>query len=227
VRLFETGKVFLQGESLDEVDRIAAVACGSALPEQWGASGRRVDYFDLKGDLERMLALRGVTPRGTVRFEPAEYPFLHPGQSASVMVDGEPAGWIGALHPATQKALDIKSPVVAFEVDLSVIKNREIPSAKQISSFPSVRRDLAFIVPEAVSFAQIADVASELAGALLTDLNIFDQFSGQGVEKGYKSLAISLILQDVSSTLTDEAVDSLVDRVVKGLESRLDAQLRG
>ena len=227
VRLFETGKVFLQGDALDEVERIGAVACGSALPEQWGAGDRRVDFFDLKGDLERMLALRGGRAMGDVRFETAEYPFLHPGQSAAVVVDGKRAGWIGALHPAAQKALDLKLPVVAFEVDFEVISNREIPSANIISSFPSVRRDLAFLVPGEVSFAQIADATRELAGTLLTDLNIFDQFSGQGVEKGYKSLAISLILQDVSSTLTDEAVDSLIERVVKGLGSRLDAQLRG
>ncbi len=227
VRLFETGKVFLQGETLDEIERIGAVACGTALPEQWDAKDRRVDYFDLKGDLERMLALRGGREAETVRFEPAEYPFLHPGQSADVVVDGRRAGWIGALHPAAQRALGLKLPVVAFELDYDVICIREIPSTNIISPFPSVRRDLAFVVPERVSFAQIADETRELAGSLLTDLNIFDQFSGQGVEKGYKSLAISLILQDVSSTLTDEAVDSLIDRVVKGLESRLDAQLRG
>jgi phenylalanyl-tRNA synthetase beta chain len=174
-----------------------------------------------------MLALRGGQGAATVRFEPAEYPFLHPGQAAAVFVDGEKAGWIGTLHPATQKALELKLPVVAFEVDYEVISNRDIPHANKISSFPSVRRDLAFLVPDRVSFAQIADATSDLAGTLLINLNIFDQFSGQGVEIGYKSLAISLILQDVSSTLTDEAVDSLVDRVVKGLESRLDAQLRG
>ncbi|MEE4173887.1 MAG: phenylalanine--tRNA ligase subunit beta [Xanthomonadales bacterium] len=225
VRLFETGKVFLQGDTLDEVERVAAVACGTAMPEQWDVASRRADFFDLKGDLEQVLALRGGGQ--SVRFVPAERPFLHPGQAADVLVDGSRVGWIGALHPAAQRALDLKVPVVAFEVDLNPIKNREIPHANKISSFPSVRRDLAFLVPEAVSFADIDAAGRELAGPLLTDLNIFDQFSGQSVEKGYKSLAISLILQDVSSTLTDEAVDSLIDRVVKGLESRLDAQLRG
>lgn len=225
VRLFETGKAFLQGESLDEIERVAAVACGPALPEQWGEAKRGVDFFDVKGDLERLLALRGGA--GDVRFEPSERPWLHPGQSADVLIDGQVRGWVGALHPACQKALDLKAKVFAFEVDLEGILNREVPSAKNISSYPSVRRDLAFLVPEDVRFDQIDALARELAGTLLTDLNIFDQFSGQGVEKGYKSLAIGLILQDVSSTLTDEVVDSVVDRVVKGLESRLEAQLRG
>lgn len=225
VRLFETGKVFLQGEGLDEVERVAAVACGPALPEQWGEATRKVDFFDLKGDLERLLSLRGLV--GSVRFTPADRPFLHPGQAADVWVDGQLAGWVGALHPACQKALDLKVRVLGFEVDLKVISNREIPSTKQISSFPSVRRDLAFLVPEAVAYSEIDALVRELAGTLLTDLIIFDQFSGQGVEKGYKSLAIGLILQDVSSTLTDEVVESVIDRVVKGLETRLDAQLRG
>jgi len=226
VRLFETGTVFLQGQDgLDEVERVAAAACGPALPEQWDAASRGVDFFDLKGDLERLLALRGAT--GDLRFEPGERPFLHPGQGAEVFLGGRCVGWIGVLHPAAQKALDIKPRVVAFEVDLDPISVREIPSAKNISSFPSVRRDLAFLLPEAVRFAEVDALTRELAGDLLTDLTIFDQFSGQGVEKGYKSIAIGLILQDVSSTLTDEVVDSVIDRVVEGLETRLKAQLRG
>ena len=224
VRLFETGKVFLQGETLDEVERIAAVACGSAAPEQWGLDSRKVDYFDLKGDLESVLALRGDHE---VRFVPSERAFLHPGQGADVVIDDVVIGWIGMVHPRLQKALDLKVPVFAFEVDQDPFSVREIPSANKISQYPSVRRDLAFLVPEAVSYGAIDDAVRELAGTLLTDLIIFDQFSGQSVEKGYKSLAIGLILQDVSSTLTDEAVDSVIDRVVKGLESRLEAQLRG
>lgn len=224
VRLFETGKVFLQGDTLDEVERFAAVACGTVVPEQWGEPTRKIDFFDVKGDLEALLALRGIED---ARFEPTDRPQLHPGQCADVVVDGVVIGWIGAIHPRIQKALDLKVPVYAFEIDWKIFSVREIPSAKKISSFPSVRRDLSILVPEAVAFGAIEDAVSDLAGTLLTDLIIFDQFSGQSVEKGYKSLAIGLILQDVSSTLTDEAVDSLIDRVVKGLESRLDAQLRG
>ena len=227
VRLFEAGRVFLEGEDgLREMDRVAAVACGSAFPEQWGELTRKVDFFDLKGDLESVLALRGAGG-AAVEFRSAQRAFLHPGQSAEVLLGGTLAGWIGALHPAAQRALDIRVPVFAFEMDLSVISSREIPSAKTISAFPSVRRDLAFLLPEAVAWSEVEALVRAEAGTLLTDLTIFDQFSGQGVEKGYKSLAIGLILQDVSSTLTDEAVDSLIDRVVKGLESRLEAQLRG
>ena len=201
------------------------LACGSAIPEQWASKARNVDFYDLKGDVERLLALRGDDR--DVAFEPLELPYLHPGQAARVLIDGESAGWIGALHPASQAALGIKARVFAFELDIDRITNREIPSANKISSFPSVRRDLAFLVPEAVTFREIETLVQEEAGELLRQLTVFDQFSGQTVEKGYKSLAIGLILQDVSCTLTDEVVDSVIDRVIKGLESRLEAQLRG
>ena len=123
--------------------------------------------------------------------------------------------------------MEVKGPVLAFELDLDILSKREISYTKNISRFPSVRRDLAFLFPEKISFAEIRRNVIELSGDLLTNLVLFDLYSGQNVEKGYKSLAIGLILQNVSCTLTDEVVDSLVQNVVQGLEERLDAQLRG
>lgn len=225
VRLFETGKVFQQGDTLAEIERVGAVACGDAWPEQWASPGRAVDFYDVKGDLEALLALRGEA--GEVVFDAGDEPWLHPGQSATVTLDGHAAGWVGAIHPAMLSILDIKGSVFGFEVDLDPLLKREIINAKEISPYPSVRRDLAFVVPESVNYREIKTLAEELAGDLLRRFVLFDQFSGQSVEKGYKSLAIGLILQDVSGTLTDEVVDSLIDRLVKGLESQLDAQLRG
>ncbi len=225
VRLFETGKVFHQRESLDEIERIAAVANGDAWPEQWTGKGRRVDFFDIKGDLENLLALRGAT--GEVAIEPASFEWLHPGQSAAVSIDGKAVGWVGAVHPSVLGALEIKGAVYAFEIDLLSLQKREVVNAKEISPYPSVRRDLAFLVPEQVNYSEIRSLAEELAGDQLAEFTLFDQFSGQSVEKGYKSLAIGLILQDVSCTLTDEVVDGVIDRLVKGFATRLDAQLRG
>ncbi len=226
VRLFETGRVFHQRESLAEIDRFAVVACGSAMPEQWGAPKRPMDFFDLKKDLERLLELRG-SPAPSVVLEAREYPWLHPGQSAAVSLDGQPAGWLGALHPERGRALGIKVPVFAFEIDNELLFKREIPNANNISRFPSVRRDLAFIVPEGVNYRQIRECAMDIAGGLLARLVIFDVFSGQNVESGYKSIAIGLILQDVSCTLTDEVVEPLVSGVIRALETRLNAQHRG
>ena len=123
--------------------------------------------------------------------------------------------------------MEIKNSVLAFELDVTVLSKRELINTKNISHFPSVRRDLALLVPEKINFAEIRSNVIDLAGDLLINLVLFDLYSGHNVEKGYKSLAIGLILQNVSCTLTDEVVDSLVQNVVLGLEQRLDAQLRG
>ncbi|NND45446.1 MAG: phenylalanine--tRNA ligase subunit beta [Xanthomonadales bacterium] len=224
VRLFETGVVFLQDDALLEVDRLAGVVCGNAWPEQWGSGARPVDYYDVRNDLEQLLALRGSDD---YRFSPAARPWLHPGQSAAITVAGAPAGWLGALHPGVLAALDIKVPVLAFELDIDVISKRELQSMKIISRFPSVRRDLAFLLPESVKYDEVKECVQNIAGESLKDLLIFDVFSGHNVEKGYKSIAIGLILQDVSCTLTDEVVDALMQRIISALESRLDAQHRG
>jgi phenylalanyl-tRNA synthetase beta chain len=225
VRLFETGTVFKQNETLTEALHVAAVACGQHMPEQWGQSSRAIDFYDLKGDLELMLALRGE--KGEIEFRNTSLAWLHPGQAATVSIDGTEIGWAGSVHPSILKQLEIKSSVMAFEFDFNVLSKREIPYTKEISRFPSIRRDLALIVPEKVSFAEIRRNVIDLSGDLLVNLVLFDLYSGHNVEKGYKSLAIGLILQNVSCTLIDEVVDSLIKNVVQGLEQRLDAQLRG
>lgn len=224
VRLFETGVTFLQGDSLHELNQIAGVACGSALPEQWGSAGRAVDFYDARHVVDTLLALRGANGYSIA---PASLAWLHPGQSAAVSVNGIAAGWLGALHPAALAALEIRQPVMAFELDIAIISKREIPNAKIISRFPHVRRDLAFLLPEAVKYDEVKECVTNIAGERLKDLLLFDVFSGQNVEKGYKSLAIGLILQDVSCTLTDEVVDRLVQEVIGALQSRLNAQHRG
>ena len=225
VRFFEAGTVFEQRDSLTESWHIAAVACGNHVAEQWGVDSRKTDFFDLKGDLEEMLALRGET--GEVEFRNAELSWLHPGQAAMVSIDGTDIGWAGSVHPSILKQMEIRDPVFAFELDLNLLIKREIPNTNDISRFPSVRRDLALLVPEKISFLEVRRNVIDLSGDLLTNLILFDLYSGQNVEKGYKSFAIGLILQNVSCTLTDEVVDSLVQNVVSGLEERLDAQLRG
>jgi len=225
VRLFETGVVFLQGERLVEIDRLAGVATGDALPEQWGEAARPLDFFDIKGDVERILALRG--PRQAPQFEPAILPWMHPGASAVLKLEETTVGWCGAVHPAVLKSLDIKKAVFAFELDLDQVLERDIPFAKEISRFPSVRRDLALLLPNDVSYAQVRECSARAAGPLLEKVLVFDVYQGENLKKGYKSLAIGLIFNDVSSTLKDEDVDPIIAAVVAELEQRLGAQLRG
>jgi phenylalanyl-tRNA synthetase beta chain len=225
VRLFELGVVFLQGAQLDEIDRVAAVASGDALPEQWDAPKRPLDFFDVKGDVERLLSLRGGGQ--TAVFEPVSLAWLHPGASAIIRVQDVRVGWCGAVHPAVLKALEIRKAVLGFELDLEPILARDVPFAKEISRFPSVRRDLALVLPNDVSFDQVRFCVTESAGRLLEKVVVFDVYQGGNLTKGYKSLAIGLIFNDVSSTLRDEDVDPLIEAVVLALGQRLGAQLRG
>jgi phenylalanyl-tRNA synthetase beta chain len=225
VRMFETGVVFLQGDRLDEIERLAGVAAGDALPEQWGETSRALDFFDIKGDVERILALRG--PGEEPQFEPADLPWMHPGASAVVRLGECILGWCGAVHPAVLKSMDIRKAVFAFELDLDSLLDRDVPFAKEISRFPSVRRDLAVLLPEDVSYAQVRECSARAAGPLLEKVLVFDVYQGENLKEGYKSLAIGLIFNNVSSTLKDEDVEPLIAAVVADLEQRLGAQLRG
>ena len=225
VRLFELGNVFAEGQggAPRESLRIAAVACGDAAPEQWGVAARPVDFHDLKGDLDSLAALAGAS----LEYRPSRPAWGHPGRSAEVLRDGMSLGWIGQLHPRLQRALDLDADVVAFELDLVPLLARAVPRAGALSRYPSVRRDLAFIVPENVTWAAVSASVRAAAGPSLRDLVLFDRYAGKGVETGCKSLAMGLILQDDSRTLTDRDVDAVVAGVVAALQGEHGAVIRG
>ncbi|MEO6263837.1 MAG: phenylalanine--tRNA ligase subunit beta, partial [Luteimonas sp.] len=193
VRLFEIGKVFAAnaGDAPLETQRVAAVACGNAAVEHWGTVGRAVDFHDLKGDLDSLAALSGAV----LEYRPSQEAWGHPGRSADVVRidgggDGVKLGWIGQLHPRLQQALDLDVDVVACELDLVPLLARPVPKAQPLSKYPSVRRDLAFVVAETVPWAAVAVTVKAAAGTFLQDLRLFDRYAGKGVETGFKSLAI-------------------------------------
>ena len=225
VRLFELGNVFAastDGAPL-ETQRIAAAIHGEAKPEQWGEPARRVDFHDLKGDLDSIAAASGAR----LEYRPSRHAFGHPGRSADVFRDGQHIGWIGQLHPRLQRALDLDGEVVGFELDLAALSARALPKAAELSRFPSVRRDLAFVVAGEVPWAALAGTVKAAAGPLLRDLLLFDRYVGEGVESGQKSLAMGLILQDNSRTLTDRDVEAVVTGVVAAIERDHGARIRG
>jgi phenylalanyl-tRNA synthetase beta chain len=230
VRLFELGRVFAvnnNGAAPTETQRIAAVACGPVALEQWDAKSRPVDFHDLKGDLESLAALSGAR----LSFRPSQAPHGHPGRSADVhrlAVDGTETklGWIGQLHPRLQRALDLDQDVVAFELDLAPLLARDIPHARALSKYPSVRRDLAFVVADTVQWAAVKATVEAAAGGFLRDLVLFDRYAGAGVESGFKSLAMGLILQDESRTLTDRDVEQAVAEVISALQAEHGAVMR-
>ena len=239
VRLFELGRVFAAPDEAQrapggpmpaplETRRVAAVACGPATTEQWGVPSRKVDFHDLKGDLESLAAAAGAT----LVFRPSAEPFGHPGRSTEVyrtdLEAGEVhLGWIGQLHPRLARALDLDVEVVAFELDLEALEHRALPRATELSRYPAVRRDLAFVVAEQVPWSALAASVRAAAGPVLRDLLLFDRYQGAGIESGCKSLAMGLILQDNTRTLTDQDADAVVERVVAGLGRDHGARIRG
>ena len=139
----------------------------------------------------------------------------------------ESVGWCGAVHPSVLRAFGIKKPVFAFELDQEAILKRDVPYVKEISRFPSVRRDIAVQLPDDVSYATVESCIRGAAGPFLEDIVVFDVYAGKNLKDGYKSLAIGLIFNNVSSTLRDEDVDPAIGGVVSALETHLGAQLRG
>jgi phenylalanyl-tRNA synthetase beta chain len=223
IRLFELGKTFAASDDAPvETRRVAAVACGDAAGEQWGVAARKLDFHDLKGDLDSLAALSNAP----LEYRASAEPFAHPGRSADVYRNGACIGWIGQLHPRLQQALDIDAEVYAFELELDVLLARALPRATALSKYPSVRRDLAFVVPEAVSWDAMRATVRQAAGEALRELRLFDRYAGKGVENGFKSLAMALILQDESRTLIDRDVDGVVADVVAALSLEHDAVIR-
>jgi phenylalanyl-tRNA synthetase beta chain len=226
VRLFEIGRSFhatVAGEAPVETRRIAAIACGRNDAEQWALDAREVDFYDLKAEVDGLLALAGA--RAEYRY--ADQAFGHPGRSASVWRDGVRVGWVGHLHPRLSRALDLQGEIVGFELDLDPIVQRILPAAGDVSRYPSVRRDLAVVVPEAMPWSALERCLWLSLGARLQTIVLFDQYRGPGLEMGAKSLAMGLILQDVSRTLTDQDADQAVSAALAALAKDCGARLRG
>jgi phenylalanyl-tRNA synthetase beta chain len=225
VKIFESGLRFVpQSNDLKQIDTLAGLVAGHRWAEQWGTDGRAVDFFDAKADVEALLALGGES--GAYRFEAANHPALHPGQTARILKGDEPAGWLGALHPRLAADLDLAIPVVMFELDLAPVLAAKVPEFQGISRFPAIRRDLAVLVDKGVSVADLLAAARAAGGPALTAVRVFDIYAGQGIEPGLKSVALSLILQETSRTLTDEDADGAVAAVRERLGESFQAKIR-
>lgn len=229
LRLYETGHVFEAGrggKSFVETRRLGLAMAGEAFCEAWNVERRPVDFFDLKGEVEQVFALAGHEP-GSLAVAAARRAWLHPGQSAAIEIAGRAVGWMGQLHPALADAFELDLPLFVAEIDLAPLQQRELPEYAGLSRFPSVRRDLALAVPEALSAAALVAAVRSAAGPLLAECRIFDTYSGKGIESGFKGIAIGLILRDVSRTLTDGDADRVVDGVIKTLKEAYGVMLRG
>lgn len=221
VRLFEVGRRYA---AAGETEVIAGVVTGAVLPEQWGSDARKVDFFDVKSDVEALIDLTGAS--GEFRFVAETHPTLHPGQSARIYRANRPVGWLGAVHPEHSRRLDLTYPVFVFELETAAGLAAEVPEFEEISRYPAIRRDIASIVDEGLPVEAVRAVVEKSAGSLLKRLTVLSVYQGQQLQKGKKSIALGLQLQDTSRTLTDNEADALVAQVVEQLGRQLNATLR-
>ena len=228
VRLFETGLRFIPDESAEngvrQENMIAGVLSGQRSEEHWDIEKAATDFYDIKADVEALLSLTSNV--NAYQFSKAEIDALHPGQTAAIHKNGVLVGHIGALHPELERKLGLNGRTLVFELLLSEVCVRNIPLALDISRFPANRRDIAVVVEDQVSANNVLQLIEKVGGNYLVDLNLFDVYRGNGIESGFKSLAIALTLQDIDKTLEEKDITDVVDRVVDTLKTELNASLR-
>lgn len=226
-RLFELGRVFLMGDADIESQplRLAGVHSGALAPESWSQSKRDVDFFDVKGDVERILEFTGVAAGAGWRA--SSDPLCHPGRAATLVLNDREAGLVGELHPDCARAMGIGRQVCFFELDVKSISQRPAAKFVEPSRFPRVRRDLALVVRRALPVSEIEQAIRDNSDELLCEIGVFDVYVGSGIGEGDKSVATRLIFQTHGRTLTDEEVSQRVELIVDALKVRFDASLRG
>ncbi|MEX3778150.1 phenylalanine--tRNA ligase subunit beta [Acinetobacter baumannii] len=226
VRFFELGLHFdYQNansiQDLKQIPTLALVAVGSREPESWHAKPQPMDFFDFKGEVEEILAAGRVK----VEYVRSERPWLHPGQSAEILVDGQSIGYLGRLHPSLENELDLSTTWVA-ELDQAAVLQSYVSNFTELSRFPSVRRDIALLISDNINVRDIQQLIEKTGGELLDSTWLFDVYTGQGVEEGKRSLAFALLWQHPSRTLEDAEIKSGMDNIIQVLENTYQATLR-
>ena len=222
IRIFETSLCFERNDAgeINQINRISGMVTGAVVPEQWGATDRVVDFFDVKGDLEQILNIKDM------KFSVGEHESFHPGKVASILVGGTHVGTVGELHPKLIQKYDLGSSVVAFELNLDALPDSDIPVYRAFSKLPGVRRDLAVEIDTDTEVGAIASDINAENIQYLKEVTLFDIYSGEGVAEGKKSVALGIMFQDDQKTLTDEEVEKSVSLVLKLLKRRFNAVQR-
>ncbi|MBU2881370.1 phenylalanine--tRNA ligase subunit beta [Psychrosphaera sp. B3R10] len=233
VRLFETGLRFVPDQAsemnIKQEPMLSGVVTGSVMGESWSEKSRPVDFYDVKADVEALLAKCVSAQEFAFKPLPSDSKLanaLHPGQSAEIYRNDKLIGHIGAVHPGIEKSLGLNGKTFVFELELNALINRKLPQAKAVSKFPSNRRDLAIVVKEEVNAGDVLKSIENIGENQLVDLNLFDVYRGDGIDDGYKSLALSLILQDVEKTLDELEINTKIDHVISMLTEQFGATLR-
>ena len=209
--------------SVHQQNMVAGLIAGTRNVESWNTHDTAADFYSVKSDVEALFAKANGA---SVEYVPTELAMLHPGQRAGIRVNGQLVGYLGTLNPRLQAQLDLSVSPVVFEICLSALRQSSIPQALPMSRFPQVRRDIALLVDESVTYQTIIDVVTAKAPAILRDVRVFDIYQGDKLPQGKKSMALGLILQEFSRTLEDNEVEQLVGKIVAALESATGAVLR-
>ena len=237
VRVFELGRVFLRNaqvvnsdssvEGFDQPMRVAGMAWGPVETLGWQGKARQVDYFDVKGDVEALLAPQRA------EFVACEHPALHPGRSAQVVLNGVVIGHVGELHPRWRQAWDLPHAPVVFELSLDAVTARVVPVAQGVAKHQPVERDIAVIVAETVTHSQLMQAIHDApTDGLLQSAVLFDIYRpkpdavGNALAAGEKSLAVRLTLGTADATLTDPQIDAAMNAVLTRLSEQVAARLR-
>jgi phenylalanyl-tRNA synthetase beta chain len=234
VRVFEVGAVYKRDASVKDGPlavagyaqprMLGAIAFGAAAEEQWGVKARAVDFFDVKGDLEAIIAPLKA------EFSAVAHPALHPGRSAAIHIGGKLVGHIGELHPRWVKEYGLPGAPVLFEIDTAAVLVRPQPRYAEVSKFPSIIRDLALVVDAALPSSVLLHTLLAAAPAFVTGVTLFDEFRPTGAVSGLaeteKSLAFRVVMQDTQKTLTDAEADAAREKLVAAAALEHQARLR-
>ena len=224
VRLFEVGRIFSgTNDNVEQHRHIGGVVCGSRYAEQWADKQKPVDFFDIKADVEALLSLGSYT---NIQFISEIHPALHTGQSARIYAGDKAIGWVGAIHPKLDKVLELNVRAYVFELALSAVTLALVPSFEPLSKFPTIRRDLALLVSDSITAGVIKRCLNDIRSDILKEIQVFDVYSGEGVEQGQKSIAVALYMQHKERTLTDDEVNTFIAMITKQLKKQAGAIIR-
>ncbi len=223
--LFECGLRYLsQQPDFNQVMMLSGIVCGATTPPQWGIPNRAFDFYDVKGHLEAVFGLTG-NPKD-FQFMEGSHPALHPGKTARIVRNECNLGWIGVMHPGVAASLELTQEVIMFELELSGVLQAHIPKYREVSRYPAISRDIAVVVDKQITAQALQDCVFKAAPEHLQNVELFDVYTGEGIDSGRKSVAMGLTLQDLSRTLTDSEVEDVIQRIVGRLQADLGASLR-
>ncbi len=225
VRLFEVGKIYkATKDSHQEIPQVAGLITGSVNNEHWSEKSKNISFFDIKGDIESLLPMS--TADLNYEYVACEHPALQNGQAAEILLNNNLIGFLGKVHPRVIKKYSLKRDVFVFELDLERAFLDLLVTAKPISKYPSIRRDISIVVSKDTSAAEVINNIKIINTKIIQSVKVFDIYEGDNIEEGRKSVALGLILQEKSRTLTDEVADEIISKVIQMLQSNFSAKLR-